>query len=237
MRFKAAEQISLHFQLLPLIFVCRTQTNDRSLCLLLCYLDLIRLLLWCAVFLRQRCSRRILMKRGFVGPVGCKSATIWSEGSSLACVAGHTWKIGREQFPTLFCFRRKPCELIRVCLILICHKVCYLSTVLIFFFRSLEVTNRSSDVNLTDEWPAQRCILSPPLLLVYQLFVFFSWLGVVSLSQALCSCDDYSNSLLHLDLSKNPGVLSGEDATVSDLHTCDCLSIFHLKYKEKDPDY
>lgn len=50
--------------------------------------------------------------------------------------------------------------------------------------------------------------------------------GVVSLSQALCSSDDYSNSLLHLDLSKNPGVLSGEDATVRDAlkhmssHTC-----------------
>lgn len=38
--------------------------------------------------------------------------------------------------------------------------------------------------------------------------------GVVSLSQALCSSDEYSNSLLHLDLSKNPGVLSGEDASV-----------------------
>ncbi|TSL47579.1 Capping protein, Arp2/3 and myosin-I linker protein 3 [Bagarius yarrelli] len=37
--------------------------------------------------------------------------------------------------------------------------------------------------------------------------------SVVSLSQALCSNDDYSNSLLHLDLSKNPGILSGEDAT------------------------
>lgn len=43
-------------------------------------------------------------------------------------------------------------------------------------------------------------------------------LGVVSLSQALCSSDDYSNSLLHLDLSKNPGVLSGEDATVRNTH-------------------
>lgn len=38
--------------------------------------------------------------------------------------------------------------------------------------------------------------------------------GVVSLSQALCSTDEYSNSLLHLDLSKNPGVLSGDDASV-----------------------
>lgn len=42
----------------------------------------------------------------------------------------------------------------------------------------------------------------------------FLSLGVVSLSQALCSSDEYSNSLLHLDLSKNPGVLSGEDASV-----------------------
>lgn len=44
--------------------------------------------------------------------------------------------------------------------------------------------------------------------------------GVVSLSQALCSADDYSNSLLHLDLSKNPGVLSGEDATVRHKNCC-----------------
>jgi hypothetical protein len=38
---------------------------------------------------------------------------------------------------------------------------------------------------------------------------------VVSLSQAICSSDEYSNSLLHLDLSKNPGLLSGEDVSVS----------------------
>uniref|UniRef100_A0A3P9H7J4 CARMIL pleckstrin homology domain-containing protein n=1 Tax=Oryzias latipes TaxID=8090 RepID=A0A3P9H7J4_ORYLA len=37
--------------------------------------------------------------------------------------------------------------------------------------------------------------------------------GLVCLSQALCSSDEYSNSLLHLDLSKNPGILSGEDAS------------------------
>lgn len=43
--------------------------------------------------------------------------------------------------------------------------------------------------------------------------------GVVSLSQALCSSDDYSNSLLHLDLSRNPGVLSGDDATVTAFQT------------------
>lgn len=52
--------------------------------------------------------------------------------------------------------------------------------------------------------------------------IFLSFLpGVTSLSQALCSSDDYSNSLLHLDLSKNPGILSGEDATVrAETHAC-----------------
>lgn len=61
------------------------------------------------------------------------------------------------------------------------------------------------------------CLSSP-------LFCFTSsTLGVVSLSQALCSSDDYSNSLLHLDLSKNPGVLSGEDATVRDASYAECL--------------
>lgn len=60
---------------------------------------------------------------------------------------------------------------------------------------------------------SQRCseLSDPPLFFRSPL----SSSGVVSLSQALCSSDDYSNSLLHLDLSKNPGVLSGEDATVS----------------------
>lgn len=65
------------------------------------------------------------------------------------------------------------------------------------------------------------CLSLFPLLffhLLSHLFCFspLSPQGVVTLSQALCSSDDYSNSLLHLDLSKNPGVLSGEDATVRD---------------------
>uniref|UniRef100_A0AAX7U4G7 CARMIL C-terminal domain-containing protein n=1 Tax=Astatotilapia calliptera TaxID=8154 RepID=A0AAX7U4G7_ASTCA len=47
--------------------------------------------------------------------------------------------------------------------------------------------------------------------------------GVVSLSQALCSSDEYSNSLLHLDLSKNPGVLSGEDNLYLFLSQPNCL--------------
>uniref|UniRef100_A0A3Q3WA78 Uncharacterized protein n=1 Tax=Mola mola TaxID=94237 RepID=A0A3Q3WA78_MOLML len=47
--------------------------------------------------------------------------------------------------------------------------------------------------------------------------------GVASLSQALCSSDEYSNSLLHLDLSKNPGVLSGEDNLYLFLSQPNCL--------------
>ncbi|KAI5608465.1 capping protein, Arp2/3 and myosin-I linker protein 3 [Silurus asotus] len=58
----------------------------------------------------------------------------------------------------------------------------------------------------------QVCRLSKGLRLLNLSKTSLSSKGVVSLSQALCSNDDYSNSLLHLDLSKNPGVLSGEDA-------------------------
>ncbi|XP_060740151.1 capping protein, Arp2/3 and myosin-I linker protein 3-like isoform X1 [Tachysurus vachellii] len=59
----------------------------------------------------------------------------------------------------------------------------------------------------------QVCRLSKGLRLLNLSKTSLSSKGVVSLSQALCSNDDYSNSLLHLDLSKNPGILSGEDAT------------------------
>lgn len=54
---------------------------------------------------------------------------------------------------------------------------------------------------------------SHPLARLFPLCLL-SASGVVSLSQALCSSDEYSNTLLHLDLSKNPGVLSGDDASV-----------------------
>uniref|UniRef100_A0A8C7JRB6 Capping protein regulator and myosin 1 linker 3 n=1 Tax=Oncorhynchus kisutch TaxID=8019 RepID=A0A8C7JRB6_ONCKI len=81
------------------------------------------------------------------------------------------------------------------------------------------------------------CRLNKGLRLLNLSKTSLSSKGVVSLSQALCSSDDYTNSLLHLDLSKNPGILSGEDATVRPhinsactVHTCnihtDCLSLF-----------
>ncbi|XP_061791934.1 capping protein, Arp2/3 and myosin-I linker protein 3 isoform X2 [Nerophis lumbriciformis] len=58
--------------------------------------------------------------------------------------------------------------------------------------------------------------------------------GVVSLSQALCSSDDYSNSLLHLDLSKNPGVLFGEDATNLYLFLAQPNCLVHLDLSGTD---
>lgn len=62
------------------------------------------------------------------------------------------------------------------------------------------------------------CLLILYNSLLPSLSLSLSLSGVASLSQALCSSDEYSNSLLHLDLSKNPGVLSGEDASVRE-HT------------------
>uniref|UniRef100_A0A8C7P3M3 Capping protein regulator and myosin 1 linker 3 n=1 Tax=Oncorhynchus mykiss TaxID=8022 RepID=A0A8C7P3M3_ONCMY len=59
----------------------------------------------------------------------------------------------------------------------------------------------------------QVCRLSKGLRLLNLSKTFLNSKGVVSLSQTLCSSDEYSNSLLHLDLSKNPGFLSGEDAS------------------------
>ncbi|PWA14444.1 hypothetical protein CCH79_00011204 [Gambusia affinis] len=58
--------------------------------------------------------------------------------------------------------------------------------------------------------------------------------GVVSLSQALCSSDEYSNSLLHLDLSKNPGVLSGEDASNFYLFLSQPNCLVHLDLSATD---
>uniref|UniRef100_A0A8C7PKD1 CARMIL pleckstrin homology domain-containing protein n=1 Tax=Oncorhynchus mykiss TaxID=8022 RepID=A0A8C7PKD1_ONCMY len=49
---------------------------------------------------------------------------------------------------------------------------------------------------------------------------------------ALCSSDEYSNSLLHLDLSKNPGVLSGEDNLYLFLSQPNCL--VHLDLSDTD---
>ncbi|KAJ8387626.1 hypothetical protein AAFF_G00151760 [Aldrovandia affinis] len=78
---------------------------------------------------------------------------------------------------------------------------------------SLNLAHNTLDNQGVSNLIQQVCRLSKGLRLLNLSKTSLSSKGVVSLSQALCSSDDYSNSLLHLDLSRNPGVLSGEDAT------------------------
>ncbi|XP_036438243.1 capping protein, Arp2/3 and myosin-I linker protein 3-like [Colossoma macropomum] len=80
----------------------------------------------------------------------------------------------------------------------------------------------------------QVCRLSKGLRLLNLSKTSLSSKGVVSLSQALCSNDDYSNSLLHLDLSKNPGVLSGEDATHLHMFLSQPNCLVHLDLSATD---
>uniref|UniRef100_A0A3B5B6D0 Leucine-rich repeat-containing protein 16B-like n=1 Tax=Stegastes partitus TaxID=144197 RepID=A0A3B5B6D0_9TELE len=78
---------------------------------------------------------------------------------------------------------------------------------------SLNLAHNSLDNQGVSNLIQQVCRLSKGLRLLNLSKTSLTSKGVVSLSQALCSSDEYSNSLLHLDLSKNPGVLSGEDAS------------------------
>ncbi|XP_061095070.1 LOW QUALITY PROTEIN: capping protein, Arp2/3 and myosin-I linker protein 3-like [Conger conger] len=78
---------------------------------------------------------------------------------------------------------------------------------------SLNLAHNTLDNQGVSSLVQQVCRLSKGLRLLNLSKTSLSAKGVVSLSQALCSSDDYSNTLLHLDLSRNPGVLSGEDST------------------------
>nr|XP_040040738.1 capping protein, Arp2/3 and myosin-I linker protein 3-like [Gasterosteus aculeatus aculeatus] len=78
---------------------------------------------------------------------------------------------------------------------------------------SLNLSHNSLDNQGVSNLIQQVCRLSKGLRHLNLSKTSLTSKGVVSLSQALCSSDEYSNSLLHLDLSKNPGVLSGEDAS------------------------
>ncbi|XP_026201111.1 capping protein, Arp2/3 and myosin-I linker protein 3-like isoform X2 [Anabas testudineus] len=78
---------------------------------------------------------------------------------------------------------------------------------------SLNLAHNSLDNQGVSNLIQQVCRLSKGLRLLNLSKTSLTSKGVVSLSQALCSSDEYSNSLLHLDLSKNPGILSGEDAS------------------------
>uniref|UniRef100_A0A1A8RQQ2 Leucine rich repeat containing 16B n=1 Tax=Nothobranchius rachovii TaxID=451742 RepID=A0A1A8RQQ2_9TELE len=78
---------------------------------------------------------------------------------------------------------------------------------------SVNLAHNSLDNQGVSNLIQQVCRLAKGLRLLNLSKTSLTSKGVVSLSQALCSCDEHSNSLLHLDLSKNPGVLSGDDAS------------------------
>ncbi|KAJ8011753.1 hypothetical protein DPEC_G00061540 [Dallia pectoralis] len=78
------------------------------------------------------------------------------------------------------------------------------------------------------------CRLNKGLRMLNLSKTSLSFKGVMSLSQALCSSDDYSNSLLHLDLSKNPGILSGEDSTNIYLFLAQPNCLVHLDLSGTD---
>uniref|UniRef100_A0A1A8LHX6 Leucine rich repeat containing 16B n=2 Tax=Nothobranchius pienaari TaxID=704102 RepID=A0A1A8LHX6_9TELE len=99
---------------------------------------------------------------------------------------------------------------------------------------SLSLAQNTLDNQGVSNLIQQVCRLNKGLRLLNLSKTSLSSKGVVSLSQALCSSDDYSNSLLHLDLSKNPGVLSGEDATNLYLFLAQPNCLVHLDLSGTD---
>ncbi|KAI1888768.1 hypothetical protein AGOR_G00172120 [Albula goreensis] len=74
---------------------------------------------------------------------------------------------------------------------------------------SLNLAHNTLDNQGVSNLIQQVCRLSKGLRLLNLSKTSLSAKGVVSLSQALCSSDDYANSLLHLDLSRNPALSLG----------------------------
>ncbi|XP_034742639.1 capping protein, Arp2/3 and myosin-I linker protein 3 isoform X1 [Etheostoma cragini] len=99
---------------------------------------------------------------------------------------------------------------------------------------SLNLAHNTLDNQGVSNLIQQVCRLNKGLRLLNLSKTSLSSKGVVTLSQALCSSDDYSNSLLHLDLSKNPGVLSGEDATNLYLFLAQPNCLVHLDLSGTD---
>ncbi|XP_057190367.1 capping protein, Arp2/3 and myosin-I linker protein 3 isoform X2 [Triplophysa rosa] len=99
---------------------------------------------------------------------------------------------------------------------------------------SINLAHNSLDNQGVSNLIQQVCRLSKGLRLLNLSKTSLSSKGVTSLSQALCSSDDYSNSLLHLDLSKNPGILSGEDATNLYLFLAQPNCLVHLDLSGTD---
>ncbi|CAL8270433.1 unnamed protein product [Arctogadus glacialis] len=99
---------------------------------------------------------------------------------------------------------------------------------------SLNLAHNSLDNQGVSNLIQQVCRLSKGLRLLNLSKTSLSSKGVVSLSHAICSSDEYSNSLLHLDLSKNPGLLSGEDVSKLDLFLSQPNCLVHLDLSGTD---
>ncbi|KAJ3594837.1 hypothetical protein NHX12_004142 [Muraenolepis orangiensis] len=99
---------------------------------------------------------------------------------------------------------------------------------------SLNLSHNTLDNQGVSNLIQQVCRLNKGLRLLNLSKTSLSSKGVVSLSQALCSSDDYSNSLIHLDLSRNPGVLSGDDATNLYLFLAQPNCLVHLDLSGTD---
>ncbi|XP_056149842.1 capping protein, Arp2/3 and myosin-I linker protein 3 [Lampris incognitus] len=97
---------------------------------------------------------------------------------------------------------------------------------------SLNLAHNTLDNQGVSNLIQQVCRLNKGLRLLNLSKTSLSSKGVLSLSQALSSSDE--NSLLHLDLSKNPGVLSGEDATNLYLFLAQPNCLVHLDLSGTD---
>ncbi|KAL0966343.1 hypothetical protein UPYG_G00294110 [Umbra pygmaea] len=99
---------------------------------------------------------------------------------------------------------------------------------------SLNLANNTLDNQGVSNLIQLVCRLNKGLRLLNLSKTALSFKGVMSLSQALSSSDDYSNSLLHLDLSKNPGILSGEESTNMYLFLAQPNCLVHLDLSGTD---
>ncbi|XP_077463787.1 capping protein, Arp2/3 and myosin-I linker protein 3-like isoform X1 [Stigmatopora argus] len=99
---------------------------------------------------------------------------------------------------------------------------------------SLNLAHNSLDNQGVANLIQQMCRLSKGLRHLNLSKTSLTSKGVMSLSMALNSNDEYSSSLLHLDLSKNPGVLSGDDASSFYLFLSQPNCLVHLDLSGTD---
>uniref|UniRef100_A0AAV2KSD6 Leucine-rich repeat-containing protein 16B-like n=1 Tax=Knipowitschia caucasica TaxID=637954 RepID=A0AAV2KSD6_KNICA len=99
---------------------------------------------------------------------------------------------------------------------------------------SLNLAHNSLDNQGVSSLIQQVCRLSKGLRLLNLSKTSLTSKGMACLSQALSSTEEYSNSLLHLDLSKNPGVLSGEDCSSLYLFLSQPNCLVHLDLSGTD---